>query len=194
MPDIEPQPTEENNPHVPFLTENQLRQLGHSFNLDNFNVISPPDQEPFMVVTIPESVSRLVDLALQKAKEEAFKRIKEVGTGLQDAPESERGVWSEMYWPTLQGVGSFYLVLTLVPILLSAESGALINALTVYSKMADPQEKQLVYREIERKEKTMDNFLSKGGRYMVYNGDKLVFKSQADLENPYYPSSAGRQN
>lgn len=199
--DHEPQPSPENVNHPPYMPVNELHRLGGLFTYDNFNIVTPPQGEPFLVATVPETGQSVVEQAFTRAREAAFKDIQGAGSIVANAdlPEEEKeelqGAWSEMYLPWLKGMGAINFNLTLNLILHSAQSGAEINAINDISAIPDVQQRNMAMRDLERKEGLIDRFLNaQTRRLMFYNGNHLVFRNPPDLENPYNPASAGRQN
>ena len=196
--DQEPIPSGENTP--PFLTIDQLEQVRSSFTFEDFNIVTPSTGEPYLVITVPKKISPLVDHALKRAKEVAFNTVKEAGSNtFQDPDFSEdeqadlREVWSELYLPTLQAANTMLLYSTLSHILLFARNGAEINAFERV-KTSSRQDFDLAYGEVRKKRDAIGDLMFKRNRYMVYNGEEVIYKTPADLENPYPPSYLGRQN
>jgi len=55
------------NTTPPFLTQEQLQEVGDSFSYDNFNIVNPPKGQPYLVITVPDKAQNLVNHAFDKA-------------------------------------------------------------------------------------------------------------------------------
>lgn len=204
--DQEPPASAENNDRPPFLTDKEMQIVEDSFNYgSNFNVINPPGGEPYLVITVPEQAQPFVDRAFAKSKEAAFNTVKRLGVNLEDPALSEddrkegRQFLSGAYLQILQEVEKLYFNLTLLTILNLAETGAELNALRAIndSTTLDSPEQKIDLTVFMRKENTVKRFLNPNpmqGRYILYSGDKVIYKTPPDLENQYSPPNAARQN
>lgn len=200
--DQEPAPLNEQPNLPPFLSEKELQMIRDSFVYSNFNIASPPGQEPYLVITTPEAAQPLIDRAFTKAREKALNEMKKPGADLTQAnlPEEEekaaRGQLSEIYLPAFQLMDQLYFYSTLTTILLSAELGAQVNALRELPDLSKEPDKQVaLYNSIARKQALIRRYSNgEHDRYLFYCGDKLIYKTPGELENPYSPSSTEKQN